>query len=219
MTGKKSFVIYYDNAAQFDMLDDTQLGALFRAMYRYAALHEQPAFTDPTLQLAFSFLRGQLDRDAEKYEDICRKRSEAGKKGGRPKANASPAFPEKAEKADTICESDSETIRDTVSDTVCESAAGHGTVCDTGAVRGDPQPDAAAILRIARGLGYTWTEWEALRFLAFNRDKGRTTGWEYAVRRWEENRTRFPTQEKLRSDAEMQQYLSVVNRFAEEPSL
>ena len=34
-----------------------------------------------------------------------------------------------------------------------------------------------------------------------------------------ENRTRFPTQQKLQSDAEMQQYLSVVNRFAEEPSL
>jgi hypothetical protein len=60
-------------------------------MCRYSATGELPDFTDAMLKFAFSMFRGQLDRDAEKYEEVCQKRSENGKKGGAPKGNQNAA--------------------------------------------------------------------------------------------------------------------------------
>lgn len=77
---KDSFVIYTKYEEQINMLSDEQAGILFRALIRYQNGAELPEM-DGITALAFSFIKQQMDFDNQKYEDICKARSEAGKQG------------------------------------------------------------------------------------------------------------------------------------------
>ena len=83
MAGKKSFVLYTDNAEQFEMLSDEQAGKLIKAIFSYSENKITPDFADGMLTMAFSFIKGQIDRDSEKWEETRKKRAEAGRKGGK----------------------------------------------------------------------------------------------------------------------------------------
>lgn len=83
---KKSFLMYLDYEEQFALLTDEQLGQLLRAVMEYEKTQIVPEL-DGIVKMAFSFIKAQLDRDREKYEDRCAKNKENGKKGGRPKQN------------------------------------------------------------------------------------------------------------------------------------
>ena len=99
-TERKGFVMYDNYIEQVDLLTDTEAGKLFRALLRFSQTGESPNF-DGKLQLAFSFMKGQIQRDAEKYADVCEKRREAGKKGGRPKKQ--PAADKMSPSEETNC--------------------------------------------------------------------------------------------------------------------
>ncbi len=111
---KKSFVMYTNNGKQFSMLSDEQAGKLIKAIFKYAESGTEPDITDDGMvAIAFSFIKEQLDINAEKWEETCRKRSEAGKKGGRPpKANAFSGFEEKAKKADNVNVNDNDIVNE-----------------------------------------------------------------------------------------------------------
>lgn len=241
MAVKKSFVIRHENAEQFDMLADEQLGKLFRAMYRFSESRVEPSFDDPMLKMLFSIVRGQIERDTEKYEETCKKRAESGKKGGRPtkangfsenqkKANGFLENQKKAKKADTECECECECVPecDPVTDSVCECE------CDPVRMREDHTahtPHTAQeltvewVLEFSGKCGYSWTSGEAKKFIKYNRDRGRTDDWDYAFERWEKNR---PIREKASGKSKsknkmpqrelenMDDYLSLVNRFKED---
>ena len=64
-----------------------QRGELFTAILRYAAGESVPEL-DAAADMAFSFIRERMDRDSAAYMEKVEKRREAGKLGGRPKANA-----------------------------------------------------------------------------------------------------------------------------------
>ena len=81
---KESFLLYTKYAENIEMLTMEQRGILFTAIMNYAAEKDLPEM-DGMVKMAFSFIRAQLDADTEKYNDVCRKRAEAGKMGGRPK--------------------------------------------------------------------------------------------------------------------------------------
>ena len=81
---KNSFLIYLDYEEQFSLLTDEQLGQLIRAIMKYEKTSEIPKL-DGMLKMAFSFIKTQLDRDREKYEEKCAKNRENAKRGGRPK--------------------------------------------------------------------------------------------------------------------------------------
>lgn len=81
---KNSFVLYAEYAKHISILSMEQRGVLFTAIMAYSAGEELPEM-DGMTQIAFSFIKEQLDRDKERYEATCKKRSEAGKQGGRPK--------------------------------------------------------------------------------------------------------------------------------------
>lgn len=103
---KKSFVFYCDYRKHLQLLNDEERGQLLMALIDHAESGAEPELDGAAL-MAFSFIACQMDRDAEKYAETCRKRSEAGKQGGRPpKTNASeeetekpPAILEKQEEA------------------------------------------------------------------------------------------------------------------------
>ncbi len=77
---KISFLMYLDYEEQFNLLTDEQLGQLMRAIMTYEKTRELPQL-DGIVKMAFSFIKQQLDRDNDKWQDEKQKRSEAGKKG------------------------------------------------------------------------------------------------------------------------------------------
>ena len=82
MADRVSLVVYFqwldmlqempDKAAAFDVL------CAVANFVRTGEIHE---FSDPMCRMAFSFMRGQAERDAQKYEKTCWERSVAGKRG------------------------------------------------------------------------------------------------------------------------------------------
>lgn len=101
---KDSFVLYFDYRKHLEFLTDAECGQLFKALLDYGETKKQPELDGAAL-MAFSFITAQMDRDAKKYAETCRKRSESGKKGGRPKKTDSD---EKAKKANGFSEKQTE---------------------------------------------------------------------------------------------------------------
>lgn len=83
---KESFIVYNAIEEQTAILSDAQMGQLFRAMIRFNKGGE-PKLCDPLVAVSFSFIRPMMEKDRRKYEEVCAKRQEAGRKGGRPKKN------------------------------------------------------------------------------------------------------------------------------------
>ena len=81
---RDSFILYTSYLDQIESMSMEQRGILFTALFRYARDMELPKM-DGVTQMAFRFIRAQVDRHWEKYDEVCQKRSEAGRKGGRPK--------------------------------------------------------------------------------------------------------------------------------------
>ena len=79
---KKSFVLYNDYYKHIIKLSDEDAGQLFKAILASVNDEEIPELS-PIADITFSFISEQLIRDTSKWENICKKRSEAGKKGGR----------------------------------------------------------------------------------------------------------------------------------------
>ena len=124
---KKGFVLYYDYREHLKLLTDEERGKLLTALLDYGECGDKPELKGAAL-MAFSFIASQMDRDAERYAQTCRKRSESGKQGGRPpKTNASDEEKEnqvKAKKANGFIEkqteakkADTDTNKDTDTDT------------------------------------------------------------------------------------------------------
>ena len=117
---KQSFVLYCDMAQHLQLLSDEQAGRLFKALFAYVNSGQAPALDDDAVRMAFSFISSQIDRDAAKWDEVRRKRSEAGKQGGRPKSTEKQSEAEKAfaffanqtksKKADTVTGTDTANI-------------------------------------------------------------------------------------------------------------
>ena len=80
MADKKSFILYFDNKAQFDMLSDEQAGKLIKGIYEFTCSGVTPQFDDGMVQMAFSFIASAIARDTARYEEKCRKNKEIAAK-------------------------------------------------------------------------------------------------------------------------------------------
>ncbi|WP_291585154.1 DUF6291 domain-containing protein [Blautia sp. LMAG:75] len=103
MEVKNSFVIYTDYMEQVELLTMEQRGILFTSIMAYASEKELPDM-DGMTKMAFSFIKATMDRDMEKYRQTVEKRKEAGKLGGRPKADGYSEKQSKAKKANGFSE-------------------------------------------------------------------------------------------------------------------
>lgn len=119
MSDKKSFVMYESWGAAIEKMSNEQAGELIKAIYAYQK-DPDAVPEDPALAFVFELIKQQLDADSQRYKEACAARSEAGKKGGRPKANASEeskkskCFSEKAKKADNDNEYDNDLKENTL---------------------------------------------------------------------------------------------------------
>ena len=87
-TDNKSFMLYKEWEDIFGMLEDAEAGRLAKALFAYAKRGEAPEDFKGGLFMAFHIMSRQFDRDGEKWEQTCEKRSESGKKGGRPRKDS-----------------------------------------------------------------------------------------------------------------------------------
>ena len=84
---KKSFVLYVDYKQHLDLIEDAEdYRALFDAIFQYCATGYEPENLKGVAMMAFSFIKKNIDRDCEKWEHTRKKRAEAGRKGGKAKA-------------------------------------------------------------------------------------------------------------------------------------
>lgn len=119
-----SFLLYKDSRIFVSKLSREQRGDLFEAILNYVCDWEIPRFPDDGMtQMCFEIIKSYLDRDEKKYQEKCRKRAEAGKKGGLAKASNS-----KQSKANTSNTkqnianlADNDTDNDNVTDNVIDN--------------------------------------------------------------------------------------------------
>lgn len=84
---KESFLLYNNFYEPLKCLTNEQLGRLFKAIFEFNINGIEEV--EPDIQIAFVFIKNQINIDSKKYEEQCKKNAENGAKGGRPKkANA-----------------------------------------------------------------------------------------------------------------------------------
>lgn len=108
---KDSFVLYTEYMEQIELLSMEQRGILLTAIFAYVSDTELPDM-DGITKMAFAFIKSRIDKDTEKYAKTIEKRKEAGKLGGRPKANGSSEKQEKAKKANGFSEKQNNPVYD-----------------------------------------------------------------------------------------------------------
>ena len=127
MAKKKAFVLYADMRDRMAMLNNEEAGILFKAILDYAADGRPLSTNNRLLEYAFSEIKQQLDRDADKYEEKRLKRAEAGAKGARMRwqnmananedmANVSNDSKGIAKMADNVTDKDKGNVTDTDKD-------------------------------------------------------------------------------------------------------
>lgn len=102
---KDTFILYTRYSKQVKMLDDAQAGTLLKAILAHESGEELPEMDGMTMML-YSVIEERLEYDAEQYSQTVKKRSEAGKKGGRPKAVEEEVEPEEAEQEEVEAEAE-----------------------------------------------------------------------------------------------------------------
>ena len=80
---KTTFVLKSDYAEPLEVMNDEQVGKLFRMILHYTGTGEVLSMEDPMIQMMFAVIRQQLDSDSKKYEETCKKRSEAASRAGK----------------------------------------------------------------------------------------------------------------------------------------
>ena len=80
MADKKSFVMYKSWGSAVQKMSDEQAGKLLKAIYE---LQDNPeaSVDDMAVGFVFEIIREKMAEDSEAYEDTCKRRAEAGKKG------------------------------------------------------------------------------------------------------------------------------------------
>lgn len=140
---KKSFVLYTDYMQHIQLLDTGQKADLLDAIFAYADSCEVKKL-DSITNMAFSFIRSQMDRDSIAYQDKIKKRSECGRIGGLAKASKAKQNVAKASKAKQTLANLADTVTDNVTVTETEEykSTPHGVLVDDDIIDDQKQHDA-----------------------------------------------------------------------------
>ena len=118
MVKKKSFVLFNDLSDPVQSLSNEEAGKLFKAIFEYQNGGIEQELSGAS-EMAFTFIKQQLDRNHERYEIICERNRKNGAKGGRPKnpdipkkPNGLSGNPDIPKKPDTDTDSDNENDTD-----------------------------------------------------------------------------------------------------------
>ena len=135
--------MYHSFSSPFELLDMEQRGILITAIFEYQMYGEVRITLTPLVNMAFVCIKDTLDRDAREYAETCKRNSENGKRGGRPRRNQSvenqvlereektDRFFSKPKKADNDTDNETENYFDTDAGNETESETESDTECDT----------------------------------------------------------------------------------------
>ena len=174
---KKSFVLYADMVGVVSKLPDEKAGQLLKLILSHVN-GEECEVEDLMLDIAFEPIKAQLTRDAEKWANTCKARSEAGKKGGRPKKQAKAKQPigffekqNKAKKADNVNDTDNDTVSviDNVSNNTSIEEASAKTSVDNPKTA-PSSIDASSSQQAATGSRPSWLGWETTGGMALEKE-------------------------------------------------
>lgn len=82
--GVQSIVMYSAYSTYFGLLSVEERGRLITAIFDYSFEGKACSDLSPAANMAFMFIKDQVDRDREKYEKVCDQRRKNGALGGRP---------------------------------------------------------------------------------------------------------------------------------------
>lgn len=85
MGKREYFPAYFSYQRTLKWLTDEQLGRVFRAALEYAETGKEPNLEQIEM-MGFSFMKEDIDRANEHYDQVCEARRASGSKGGRPKS-------------------------------------------------------------------------------------------------------------------------------------
>jgi len=85
--GKPTFILKTSYKAVINKLSDKQAGVLFKMLFEYVENGANAGTPDERVDMAFEFIKLDLDILAEKYENKRKVNSDNGKKGGAPIGN------------------------------------------------------------------------------------------------------------------------------------
>jgi len=121
---RDSFIFLGRYMKSFAKLDMVQRGLLITAMMNYQIGEDLPEM-DAITDMAFSFIKDDMDYNNQKYDEKCERNRENGKKGGRPKANG---FLENPKKANGFLENPTKPTK-TLSESESESESDKEDIC------------------------------------------------------------------------------------------
>lgn len=87
---KNSFLLYHEYYIHFKYLTTEQKGLLLDAIFEYE-INNKETQLEPIVEMAFSFVKTDLDINRIKYEETCERNRANGSKGGRPKNPKNPS--------------------------------------------------------------------------------------------------------------------------------
>ncbi len=80
MKKPKGFFTYFHLSTVIDKLSDAQAGRLYKALMRYGDTGEIADFGDDlACDMAFTLMRGEIDVNFERYNEMCENRSAAAR--------------------------------------------------------------------------------------------------------------------------------------------
>ncbi len=206
---KDSFVLYTEYLQHIRLLSLEEKGMLFEAIFLYAEGEEIPSLP-PAAEMAFSFIKLRMDADADRYEKTCQARKEAGRLGGRPKANGLSEKQNKPKKANGFSDNQNEAKKpDNEYD--LDNDLKENTLKSVKEKRFAP-PTQTEIEEYCREKGYSV---DAERFVDFYESKGWYVGknkmkdWKAAVRNW----NRSQRQELTADVGKRQEKTATPNKF------
>jgi hypothetical protein len=183
---REYFCAYYSYLSSLDVLNDAEVGRLFRALLIYSESGAVPELRGNE-RFIFPMMKDQIDRDAEKYQAFCVKQSEVGKKGGRPKKEENPTLFEESQKTQPFFEKpkkakekekEKENIKERTTNVVPKKIFS--------------KPSVSEVEQYCRERGNgidaeTFVDYYEARGWLFN-GKQQMKDWKAAVRTWERNR-------------------------------
>ena len=175
---QESFIVYHSFLKAIEPLNDAERGRLFTACLEYSMTGKAPELRGNE-RFIFPSWQSQMDRDKEKYEDTCKKRSKSAKlrwsgEQMQKDANASKSIMCNANDADTVSVSDDVSVSE-----------GQDPLCG-GRKRFVP-PTASEVAAYCKKKNY---DIDAEEFVAFYASKGWMIGknkmvsWRGAIGTW-----------------------------------
>lgn len=87
--GKNTMLVQLDWLEDYAELTDEQFGQLMRAYLKFGKTREATKFGSALMRLAFNQMKRFAEYTITKYEELCKRRAEYGRRGAQKKAEAS----------------------------------------------------------------------------------------------------------------------------------